>query len=403
MQGKGMTQVIIWLGCGLLSSAVWAAETKTTRDTLTQPVASNASSSAQAPAPTKQKPKWKSKPASVIAYRVVPLAIPVDIEVLGALQSNAAVNITANVTETVTKLHFEDGQQVKKGQLLVTLNSREEAALQEEAKEIAEEAKRQYDRVKEIEGRGTVTRSLVDERYRQWKAAEAKQKVIAAQLADRRLYAPFSGQLGFRQLSEGALVQSGTKIVSLDDTRHMKLDMLIPSRYLANLSLGQAVRVHSNAYPKQTFTGKISAISPRVQADLRMVQVRALVNNPKHLLKSEMLVKAFLHLPTEKELMIPNTAILMLGDRQFVYRLKAKPNRPDTFSVEQVEIDTGERRAKFTQVLSGLTEGDAIVSQGIMQLSDKKTAKVMVWQDGQKQSELVQKKPTKSSKPEGVR
>ena len=183
--------------------------------------------------PVKPTSKEKKKPVSVIAYRVVPMALPADIEVLGALQSNASVDITANVTETVTQLHFKDGQQVKKGQLLVTLNSREEEALQEEAKEIAEEAKRQYDRVKEIEGRGTVTRSLVDERYRQWKAAEAKQKVIDAQLADRRLYAPFSGQLGFRQLSEGALVQSGTKIVSLDDTRQMKLDMLIPSRHLA--------------------------------------------------------------------------------------------------------------------------------------------------------------------------
>ena len=123
-----------------------------------------------------------------------------------------------------------------------------------------------------------------------------------------------------------------------------------------------------------------------------MVQVRALVSNPQGRLKSDMLVKAKLRLPTEQELMIPNSAILMLGDRQFVYRLTPKEKQANQYRVEQVEIETGQRGAKFTQVRSGLRQDDAIVSHGLMQVSEKRPAKIKVWQTDQKQSEMLQKK-----------
>lgn len=332
----------------------------------------------------------KSQAVPVIAYSVKPVKIPVNIEVLGRLHAKESVDITANVTEIVQAIHFKDGEKVRKSQLLVELNSQEELALLEEAKEATEEAKRQYDRVKEIEGRGSVTRSLIDERYRLWKTTEAKRKVIQAQLADRRLYAPFSGQVGFRQLSVGALVQAGTKIVSLDDTSQMKLDLLLPSQYLSNLKIGQAVEIETASYPGRRFKGVLRAISPRVEANLRMIQARALIANPKAELKTNMMVQAFLHLPPQAKLMIPNSAILMLGDRQFVYRLKPS-DASGIYQLEKVEIETGDRKAKLTQILKGLQEGDLIVSQGLMRISLRKPVRIKAMQSGQPQDVLLKK------------
>ncbi|MDG4811429.1 efflux RND transporter periplasmic adaptor subunit [Hydrogenovibrio sp. 3SP14C1] len=339
-----------------------------------------------------------SKAVPVIAYSVKPVSIPVNLKVLGTLHAKESVDITANVTEIVQAIHFKDGQKVRKSQLLVELNSQEELALLEEAKEATEEAKRQYKRVKEIEGRGSVTRSLIDERYRLWKTTEAKRKVIQAQLADRRIYAPFAGQVGFRQLSVGALVQAGTKIVSLDDTSQMKLDLLLPSRYLSNLKIGQAVEIKTNSYPKRRFKGTLRAISPRVESNLRMIQARALIVNPKAELKTNMMVQAFLHLPPQAKLMIPNSAILMLGDRQFVYRL-VPSEKPEIYHLQKVEIDTGERKAKLTQVLKGLQKGDLIVSQGLMRISLNKPVQIKAMQSGQSQADLLKKSLPKREMP----
>lgn len=329
-------------------------------------------------------------PVPIVAYDVRPVALPMSLELLGKLESNDSVDIAANVTERVKAIHFKDGQRVRKSQLLVELTSDEEFALLEETKESAAEAKRQYDRVKEIEGRGTVTRSLIDERYRQWKTAEAKRKVIQAQIADRRIYAPFAGVVGLRNISVGALVQPGTKIVSLDDTRQMRLKLLLPSRYLGDLKIGQAVTIESSAYPQRRFAGKLEAISPRLEANIRMIQALARVDNADGLLKSEMMVRAFIELPTREQLMVPNTAILMLGDRQFVYRLE--PGDKETvYRLVRTEVETGERRNRMTQILSGLKSGDRVVSQGLMGISLNRPVTIKSMQDGRPQSELLDK------------
>lgn len=340
--------------------------------------------------------KAKKPPVPVIAYEVKPIAIPVHLQVLGRLESIESVDIAANVTERVKALHFKDGEFVRKSQLLVELNAEEEFALLEEAKEAAEEAKRQYDRVKEIEGRGTVTRSLIDERYRQWKTAEAKRKVIQAQIADRRIYAPFAGQVGLRNISVGALVQPGTKIVSLDDTRQMRLDLLLPSRYLRDLKLGQTVEIESTSYPGRRFSGQLEVIAPRVDETIRMVKARAMVDNPKGELKSQMMVQAFIELPTQEQLMVPNTAILMLGDRQFVYRM-VPGQKPDVYQLERVEIETGERRNRMTQVVSGLETGEWVVSQGLMGISLNRPVSIKAMQQGQPQPELLKKSSSQSA------
>lgn len=332
----------------------------------------------------------KSKPpVAVIVYEVAEKSSSVQLKLLGSLEAKSSVDIVAKATDVITALHFKEGEWVTKSTLLVEQNAEEELALLEESKELEAEAKRQYERVKRLEGKGSVTVSMIDERYRLWKTAAAKRKVIQAQVADRRIYAPFSGQLGFRQLSEGAFVAAGTRIVSLDDTSQMLLDLLLPERYLSGVQQGQLIEVRTDAYRTNLFRGRIVAISPRVDPVMRMVQVRALVDNPDGQLKTNMMVEARLTLKSQRMLKIPNSAIQMLGDRQFVYRLQ--PQQADVYRLEKIEIETGQKGSHLTEVLQGLKAGDQVVSQGLMGISLSRPVVIKAVQGEQDQAALLQK------------
>lgn len=327
-------------------------------------------------------------PISVIAYQVQQINQPQHIQALGNLQANQAIQISANVTETIQAIHFQDGQNVRKNQLLLELDNLEELARLAEADALADEAKLQYQRVKNVLGRGSVTQSLVDEKYSLWQTAAAKRKVIQAQLADRKIYAPFSGQLGFSSLSVGALVTPATPIVSLDDNRIMKLNLFAAVDFLPELNIGQTVTASSAAFPTLNFQGQISAISPRLEQNLRMIKIIALIDNPQQLLKSNMMVEARIDLPAKQQLIVPNSALLMLGDHQYIYRLKTKHG--ELYQAEKVEVQTGEIGETYTEITSGLNTNDLVVSQGVMRVKPKATVRIKALQDNTPQAQLLQ-------------
>ena len=327
-------------------------------------------------------------PISVIAYQVQQVNQPQHIKALGNLQAQSAIQVAANVTETIQAIHFKDGQNVTKNQLLVELNNREELALLAEADASVNESKQQYQRVKDVLGRGSVTQSLVDEKYSIWQTAIANRKVIEAQLADRKIVAPFAGQLGFSSLSVGALITPGTQIVSLDDNSVMKLNLFAATEFLSALNIGQTVTVRSAAFPTLSFQGQINAISPRLEQNLRMIKVIALIDNPKRLLKSNMMVEAHIDLPAKQQLIVPNTALIMLGDHQYIYRLNK--GQGDIYNAEKVEVQTGEIGQTYTEITSGLNANDIVVSQGVMRVKPKASVSIKALQGTKPQEELLQ-------------
>lgn len=336
----------------------------------------------------------------VIAFETQAVSQPQQIHALGTLQASQSIQIAATVTDKIHAIHFEDGQWVRKSQLLLELNSAEELARLEQAKALSEETWLQYQRVKNVVGRGSVTQAQVDEKYREWQTAVAQRKIYEAQVADRRLYAPFEGELGLSQVAVGALVSAGEPIVTLDDTRRMKLDLLVPVKYLAHLSRGQAVSLTTSAYPERVFKGQIQAISPRIEQNVRMVQVRALVENPEHLLKTNMLVEARLQLPPQTQLQIPNSALLMIGDREFVYRLHAKG---DSYITEKIEVKSGQIGSAMTEITHGLKAGDLVVSQGVMRLKPNMTVRLKALENNHSQEALLRpaQKPAEKTQQAG--
>jgi membrane fusion protein (multidrug efflux system) len=160
------------------------------------------------------------------------------VEALGTLRANETLEVTATVSEIVTFIDFDDGQRVQAGEILVELTSREEHALIEEEKSTIAEAKKQYDRVKRLADQGAISQSLYDQRRQEYEAARARLRALESKLQDRLIVAPFSGIVGLRNISVGALVKPGDVVTTLDDDSVMKLDFTVPAIYLATLKKG---------------------------------------------------------------------------------------------------------------------------------------------------------------------
>ncbi|HKK52692.1 MAG TPA: efflux RND transporter periplasmic adaptor subunit, partial [Myxococcota bacterium] len=197
------------------------------------------------------------------------------IEALGTARANESVVITANVTETVARVHFESGQQVAAGALLVELESTEERAQLAEARANRADARLRFERVADLAKRGTESQSRYDEVRTAFEAAEARVAELEARLSDRRLRSPFAGVLGLREVSPGTLVQPGDRITTLDDIDRIKLDFSVPETFLSILRTGLDIRTESAAYPERIFPGRITAIDSRVDPGTRAVRVRA--------------------------------------------------------------------------------------------------------------------------------
>lgn len=299
-----------------------------------------------------------AQPIAVIVAEVRSDSLADRAEALGTLKANESVLLTANVTETVSAVYFEDGQRVEQGQLLVEMTNTEEHALLDEARIRVGEAQRQYKRVKSLVAQGSASESLLDERKRDLDTTRALLVAIESRLADRLIKAPFSGVLGLRNISPGALVEPGDLIATLDDDRIMKLDFAVPSLFLTSLKPGLGISAKARAYANRSFEGQVSAIDSRVDPVTRAIQVRALIPNPDRTLKPGVLMQVELLRNPREALLVPESALLQQGSEHFVMLLTAA----DTVERRQVQI--GARRPGEVEIRAGLATGDKVITHG---------------------------------------
>jgi membrane fusion protein (multidrug efflux system) len=300
-------------------------------------------------------------PPSVIVAEVRLVDFVDRVEALGTLRANESVRLTASVTEIVSAIHFDDGDRVREGKVLVEMTSAEEHALLEEAEARVAEARRQYHRVKSLESQGTEAKSLLDQRRREWETARARLAAIESRLQDRLIRAPFGGVVGLRDISPGALVEPGDLITTLDDDSVMKLDFSVPSTYLAALKPGLGVVARTRAYGERDFSGQVSSVASRVDPVTRAVLVRAMLPNPGRILKPGMLMRVELLQNPRQALVIPEEALVPQGRKQFVLLVN---DETDGNEVTRKEVRIGARRPGEVEVLEGLNPGERVITHG---------------------------------------
>jgi membrane fusion protein (multidrug efflux system) len=298
------------------------------------------------------------------------------VEALGTLKANESVTVTANVTETVSAIHFDDGQRVEKGQILVEMTSAEEHALLEEARARVAEAERQYDRVKSLVAQRSASESLLDERRRDLDTARAVLVAIESRLADRLVKAPFAGLLGLRNISPGALVEPGDLITTLDDDSVMKLDFAVPSVFLTDLTPGLGINARTRAFGERSFEGEIHSIDSRVDPVTRSIQVRALIPNADRTLKPGLLMQVELLRNPRESLAVPESALLQQAEDHFVMVIG------EGDLVERREVRIGARRPGEVEIVDGLIAGDAVVIHGNDKVRPGQQVRVQAVDDG---------------------
>jgi membrane fusion protein (multidrug efflux system) len=301
-------------------------------------------------------------PATVTTMRVAPQPWNDVLEALGTAHARESVAITAKASDVITRLSFDSGERVRAGALLADMNSATQRAEAAAARAQLRDAEQQLHRGAELAASRLLASSQLETLRANRDAAAANLQARLAAVADRTITAPFSGVLGLRQVSPGALVTPGTVITTLDDDSLVKLDFTLPEAMLSALAPGQAIRATSDAWPGVAFEGRIADVDSRVDPQTRAVQVRAEIPNTDRRLRAGMLLRVRVQLPERTALAIPELAVQQEGAQSTVFRVVPGGK------VEIVPVVLGSRRDGKVEVTSGLKAGDRIVVEGTVKL-----------------------------------
>lgn len=280
------------------------------------------------------------------------------VQSIATVRARESVALTAAVSDVVDQVHFDSGDQVKAGQLLLTLRGNSQRAALAAAEATYDEADQLYRRQQALIEQQLVARSTVDTQRALRDAARARVQQMRADIADREVRAPFSGVLGIRQVSPGSLITSQTVIATLDDVARMHVDFQVPESQLALVGIGDAVSGVAAAYPGERFDGVVSTIDSRVDEATRAITVRADFDNADRRLRPGMLLDVRLFQPPRQALVIPEIAVVQVGRESFVYRVA------EDGTVERADVRTGERRDGKVEIVDGLQPGQRIVVDG---------------------------------------
>jgi membrane fusion protein (multidrug efflux system) len=291
---------------------------------------------------------------------------------VGSLEAVQGVIVTAELSGKVERIGFEPGTKVKTGDLLVQQDISAENAQLRAAEANLTLAKIDLERKSKLLAQKTISRSEYDNAEAQYKQAAAQADNIRAAIKKKTIRAPFDGRLGIRLINIGQVLKEGDAIVSLQSIDPIFVNFSLPQQQLAQVNAGLVVQVTADALPGQVVAGKITAINPQVDAATRNIQMQATVANPEERLRPGMFVNVAVVLPARKDVLaIPATAVLYApySDSVFVVEeKKEEKNGQPGRVVRQKFVRLGEKKGDYVAILSGLEEGDTVVSTGVFKL-----------------------------------
>jgi membrane fusion protein (multidrug efflux system) len=311
-------------------------------------------------------------PTTVTSAEVKQESWPPLLSAVASISPVQGAVISSELPGTVAQVGFESGALVKKGDLLVRLDTSAEDAQLRSAEAEADWARVSLDRTRELAERKVASKSELDNAEAQFRQKSAAVENMRALIAKKTMIAPFDGSAGIRAVNVGQMVKTGDEIVPLQSLDPVYADFALPQQHLAGLTPGFEVRVTTDAIPGRVFTGKLTAINSMVDPATRNVTLQSTLQNPDHALRPGMFAKVDVVLPSKKPvLVIPATAISYApyGDSVFVIGKKKDPKSgKESQMIRQQFIRTGETRGDFVTVVTGLKAGELVVSSGVFKL-----------------------------------
>ena len=186
-----------------------------------------------------------------------------------------------------------------------------------------------------------------------------KKGEILIKLKSGNIVAPFSGVLGYTGLTEDILVSNNIFIITLDDNSTIYSDIKIPENYSGSIEKGLPVEIRISSYNDKIFKGEVDYVSSRINADTRSLLSRIKVENSNLELISGSLLEVSVKFNQRNSLSVPDTSVMIEGDKSYVYKIN------DENIANKTEVTTGIRNDKSIEIISGLTQGDIIVAEGL--------------------------------------
>jgi membrane fusion protein, multidrug efflux system len=311
----------------------------------------------------------------VDAYVIKGTPLQNSLDAPGTLLSSESINLQPETTGRITQILFKEGSHVHKGDLLVELFNNDLQAQLEKTKiqqQLAEITLQREEKLLAING---ISVQEVDDTKNEIAADQADLDYYNAEISKTEIKAPFNGVVGLKSVSVGAIVSPTTVIADFEQTDPIKIQFAVPEKYLDKIKEGDHITFTITAFPERIFDGRIYAIDPAIDPTSRMIQMRAIANNPDGLLKPGAF--ANIHIELRKipdAIMIPSQALIpTTRDNQVVI---IKNNK-----AEYVDVQTGIENQNNVQITRGLQIGDTVVTAGFMQAKPGMPLQVLHFQN----------------------
>lgn len=314
-------------------------------------------------------------------------SMPRFLEGIGTLEAIQQVTVSPEVDGRVTKIGFESGGDVQRGDFLVQFDDGPERGDLQTFEAALQLAEVNLKRAQALAKKEFGTQANVDTNVAARDSAKAGIARIQALIAQKRILAPFTGKLGVRQVNLGQYLQAGAPIATLTNLDTLYANFTLPEQERSKIEIGQSVRIRVDAYPERVFEGKVTTIEPQVDPDTRNMKVQATLGNPDHMLLPGMYAHVDLVLPPEPGVVtLPETAVFnsAYGDTVYIIEKpaqeaeagaaetkpaesqngKAKP----VYTVKETFVTAGTRYEGKVGIIKGVAPGDMVVKDGQVRL-----------------------------------
>ena len=323
--------------------------------------------------------KFAPPPTSVTTVVVAGQTWQPVLSAVGSLRAINGVTVSTDLAGIVSQIKFESGTHVNKGDLIIALDTQQEEAQLRSAQSRLEFSKTDMVRKRDLVEKKAISQSDLDAAESQMQQMQASVDEMKALIARKHIEAPFDGVLGIRQANLGQYVNPGAPIVSLQSLDPIYVEFNLPQQQLGDIAVGKTIRILAKGIDQGEFTGEITAIDSLVDSSTRNIMAQGTIKNPVHKLKPGMFVEVEVLLPEQKGVLaIPSSAIAYApyGDSAYVLRdmqdkegkVVIGPDGKPSKKVVRQTVKLGSQRGDQVMVLSGLKNGDEIVTSGIFKL-----------------------------------
>lgn len=302
-----------------------------------------------------------------------------EIAAVGSMKAVRGVDVTTEIGGIVRNVAFKSGQYVAAGALLVELNKDSDVAQLHALEASADLAVTVLKRDKAQFAAGAIAQAQLDADEADLKAKQAQKEQQAALIEKKMIRAPFAGRMGITSVNPGQYLNPGDKIASLQTINPIYIDFNVPQDELHELRIGQAVTATIQSLAGQIFPGRVTAIDSRVDTATRNVTVEATVNNAKGDLLPGMFANASVAIGhVQRYLTLPQTSVTYnpYGATVFIARNQKDTQGQEALTVQQSFVKTGATRGDQVAILSGVNEGDLVITSGQLKLKNGSRVKI---------------------------